>query len=125
MPKNKPHKGLLKRVKVTRNGKIKLHRAFGRHLRSHKSGQTIRKYRLPAYAAASDMRRLRSLLGLPVARTARTRPTTEPTAEPTAETRTETPAKPAKVATKPAKDAAKPPKGRKKKVSKSAEAAKD
>lgn len=70
MPKNKTHKGLLKRVKVTKNGRIKLHRAFGRHLRSHKPGSTIRKYRLPAFASSADAKRLRTLLGLKVTRTA-------------------------------------------------------
>jgi large subunit ribosomal protein L35 len=66
MPKNKSHKGLLKRVRVSKTGKIKLHRAFGRHLRSHKSAQKIRNYRRPKYAAAADLRRLRSLLHLKV-----------------------------------------------------------
>ncbi len=62
MPKNKSHKGLLKRVRITKSGKIKLHRAFGRHLRSHKSGGTIRAYRQPTYAAASEAKRLSQLL---------------------------------------------------------------
>lgn len=64
MPKNKPHKGLLKRVRVTKSGKIKMHRAFGRHLRSHKSGRTIRGYRRPTFAHASDLKRVSRLLGL-------------------------------------------------------------
>ncbi|MHC4711502.1 MAG: large ribosomal subunit protein bL35 [Planctomycetota bacterium] len=64
MPKNKSHKGLLKRVRVSKTGKVKLQRAFGRHLRSHKPGQKIRGYRRPKYAAGADLRRLRSLLGL-------------------------------------------------------------
>jgi large subunit ribosomal protein L35 len=64
MPKNKSHKGLLKRVRVTKTGKVKLHRAYGRHLRSHKPGQQIRGYRRPKYASGADLRRLRSLLGL-------------------------------------------------------------
>ncbi len=64
MPKNKPHKGLLKRVRVTKSGKIKMHRAFGRHLRSHKSAQTIRGYRKPTFAHASDLKRVSRLLGL-------------------------------------------------------------
>lgn len=64
MPKNKPHKGLLKRVRVTKSGKIKLQRAWGRHLRSHKTGQAIRQYRLPKYASGADGKRLRSLLNL-------------------------------------------------------------
>ena len=64
MPKNKPHKGLLKRVRITKSGKIKMHRAFGRHLRSHKSGKLIRNYRRPTFAHASDVKRVSSLLGL-------------------------------------------------------------
>ncbi len=43
-----------------------MQRAFGRHLRSHKSGSLIRKYRLPAYAQGPDEQRLRRLLGLKV-----------------------------------------------------------
>ncbi len=66
MPKNKPHKGLLKRIRVTKNGRIKMHRAFAGHLRSHKSGSTIRKYRLPAYIGPADMKRLKGLLNLKV-----------------------------------------------------------
>ena len=62
MPKNKSHKGLLKRVRITKSGKIKLHRAFGRHLRSHKSGRTIRKYRRATYAASSEAKRLGRVL---------------------------------------------------------------
>lgn len=62
--KNKPHKGLLKRVRVTKSGKIKLQRAFGRHLRSHKPASATRKYRLPKYAHAADEKRLRGLLCL-------------------------------------------------------------
>ena len=63
--KNKPHKGLLKRVRVTKSGKIKFQRACGRHLRSHKSASATRSYRLPAYAHAADSPRLRGLLCLP------------------------------------------------------------
>jgi ribosomal protein L35 len=36
MPKSKPNKGLLKRIKVTKGGKIKLQRAFGRSLSTDK-----------------------------------------------------------------------------------------
>jgi large subunit ribosomal protein L35 len=64
MPKNKSHKGLLKRVRITKSGRIKLQRAYGRHLRSHKSGHKIRDYRRPKYASGPDVRRLRSLLQL-------------------------------------------------------------
>ena len=64
MPKNKSHKGLLKRVRITKSGRIKLRRACGRHLRSHKAGHKIRDYRRPKYASGPDLRRLRGLLQL-------------------------------------------------------------
>lgn len=42
MPKQKTHKGVAKRVKVTGTGKIKRRRSFGGHLMSHKSGNHCR-----------------------------------------------------------------------------------
>ena len=86
MPKHKPHKGLLKRVRITKNGKIKMHRAFGRHLRSHKSGQTIRSYRKATFAHPSDVGRLSALLGLKTRLIKKAEPAT-------AETKEEKPAK--------------------------------
>ena len=68
MPKNKPHKGLLKRVRVSRTGRIKMLRACGRHLKSHKPGRTVRKYRRPKYASGPDTRRVRSMLMLRICR---------------------------------------------------------
>jgi len=62
MPKNKPNKGLLKRIRMTKNGKVKFNRAFGRHLRSHKTGKLMRSYRRPAYATPGDARRVRAML---------------------------------------------------------------
>lgn len=62
MPKNKSHKGLLKRVKITKSGLIKFSRAGGRHLKSVKSARRIRNYRKPAYALAAEIGRLRTLL---------------------------------------------------------------
>ncbi len=64
MPKNKTHKGLRKRVRVTKTGKVKLPRACGRHLRSHKSGGTIRKNRRPKYAGGPEVKRLARMLRL-------------------------------------------------------------
>ncbi len=63
--KNKPHKGLLKRVRVTKTGKIKFQRACGRHLRSHKSASATRSYRQPAFAHPADTKRLRGMLCMP------------------------------------------------------------
>jgi large subunit ribosomal protein L35 len=62
MPKNKPNKGLLKRIRLTKSGKVKMGRAYGRHLRSHKSASLLRKYRLPKFASAGDARRVRNML---------------------------------------------------------------
>ncbi|MHC5022912.1 MAG: 50S ribosomal protein L35 [Planctomycetota bacterium] len=67
MPKNKTRKSLLKRIRITRSGKIKLRRAHGRHLRSHKSGKLLRKYRRPKYAHASDLGRVKAMLFTKVA----------------------------------------------------------
>jgi large subunit ribosomal protein L35 len=39
MPKQKPHKGLGKRVKVTARGKVVFKKAFAGHLMSGKSGR--------------------------------------------------------------------------------------
>jgi ribosomal protein L35 len=62
MPKNKPCKGLLKRIRFTKSGKVKFGRSFGRHLKSHKSGKLKRSYRKPAYAKSCDVKRVRSML---------------------------------------------------------------
>ncbi len=64
MPKNKTHNGLRKRVRVTKTGKVKVQRACGRHLRSHKSGSTVRKYRRPKYAGGPEAKRLARMLRL-------------------------------------------------------------
>jgi ribosomal protein L35 len=79
MPKNKPKKSLLKRVRFTKNGLAKVHRAYGRHKRSHKSGTLLRSYRRPSYVAASDMGRVRKLALKPLPRR---RAGAEPTSEP-------------------------------------------
>ncbi|MHC4108339.1 MAG: large ribosomal subunit protein bL35 [Planctomycetota bacterium] len=62
MAKNKPHKGLLKRSRITKSGRIKLQRACGRHLRSHKPKRILRRYRRPLYAAGPDAKRLGRVL---------------------------------------------------------------
>ncbi len=62
MPKNKPHKGLLKRVKVTKTGKVKFKRAFSGHLRSRKSGSLLRSYRKSAYAAPAEQKKILGMI---------------------------------------------------------------
>ena len=62
MPKNKSHKGLLKRIKVTKTGKVRFRKPGSRHLKSNKPGWKIRSYRRPGYARAGDMGRLKIML---------------------------------------------------------------
>ena len=62
MPKTKPNKGLLKRIRLTKNGRVKLGRAGGRHMRSHKSAKLRGGYRKNNYASSSDTRRICSML---------------------------------------------------------------
>lgn len=66
MPKNKPNKGLLKRIRITKSGKVKLNRANGRHLRSHKPSSLLRSYRKPKYASTADARRTKAMLLIPI-----------------------------------------------------------
>jgi large subunit ribosomal protein L35 len=63
MPKQKTHKGLAKRVKVTANGKIKIHKAGAGHLMSVKSAKRRRRIRRTAVvASATFTRKLREAL---------------------------------------------------------------
>jgi len=48
MPKEKTHKGLAKRVKVTAKGKVKRRRSFGGHLMSSKNAKRRRRIRKAA-----------------------------------------------------------------------------
>ena len=48
MPKQKTHKGLSKRVKVTASGKVKHKRACGGHLMSSKNAKRRRRIGSPA-----------------------------------------------------------------------------
>ena len=66
MPKSKSHKGLLKRIKITKSGKIRFRRPHSRHIKSNKTGAQIRSYRNPSYARSGDMGRLRTLLFRPL-----------------------------------------------------------
>jgi large subunit ribosomal protein L35 len=66
MPKQKSHKGLLKRIRITKSKLVKFHHAGGRHLKSVKAGSRVRQYRQPTFALSADMRRLRAMLNLRV-----------------------------------------------------------
>lgn len=58
----KPHKGLLKRIRLTKTGKVKVRRAHGRHLRSHKSGELLKSYRKPMYLADVELETVGKML---------------------------------------------------------------
>ncbi len=62
MPKNKIHKGLLKRVRISKTGKARHRSAFHKHLSSHKSGKRLRQLRKDRFLANSDAKRLEKLL---------------------------------------------------------------
>jgi large subunit ribosomal protein L35 len=62
MPKNKSHKASLKRIRLTKTGKVKHNRAFGKHLRSHKSGKRLRRLRQDKFMSNPEAKRLERLL---------------------------------------------------------------
>ena len=62
MPKTKSHKGILKRVRISKTGKVRHKSAYFKHLRSHKSGKRLRHLRSDPYMASPDAKRLEKLL---------------------------------------------------------------
>jgi len=62
MPKNKPHQGTLKRVRITKTGKVKHAAAGFKHLRSDKPKKRLRRLRRGSTLLASDTKRLSLLL---------------------------------------------------------------
>jgi large subunit ribosomal protein L35 len=66
MPKNKSHKGLLKRIKVTKSGKVRFGAPHSRHLKSNKSGTAVQSYRRKGYMRAGDLRAIGKLLFRPL-----------------------------------------------------------
>ncbi len=62
MPKNKSHKASLKRIRISKTGKVKHNRAFGKHLRSHKSGKRLRRLRTDKFMSNPEAKRLEKLL---------------------------------------------------------------
>jgi len=62
MPKNKVHKGLLKRVKVSKTGKVKYKTCGSSHLRSHKSPNTLLRLRKRKSAPSAEAKRMSKLL---------------------------------------------------------------
>ncbi len=62
--KFKPNKGVAKRMKLTRTGKIKRQHCFHTHLMSARSASKRRKIRRPAILFEGHARNMRKLLGL-------------------------------------------------------------
>ncbi|VAX40842.1 hypothetical protein MNBD_PLANCTO03-1354 [hydrothermal vent metagenome] len=62
MPKNKMHKGFLKRVRISKSGKVRHRSAFHKHLSSSKSGKRLRQLRKDRYMASADTKRLEKML---------------------------------------------------------------
>ncbi len=62
MPKGKTHKGLLKRVRISKTGKVRHRSAFHKHLSSHKSGKRLRQLRNDPYVASPEAKRFEKML---------------------------------------------------------------
>jgi len=62
MPKSKPHKGLLKRIRLTKTGKVHHRKAGSKHLRSHKSADRLRRLRSDRYMTKAEAKRVGKLL---------------------------------------------------------------
>ncbi len=59
---NKPHKGLLKRVRVTKSGLVKHKSANSKHLKSGKSPSRLRRLRKSRYALSTEGENLQLML---------------------------------------------------------------
>ncbi|GAB2467825.1 large ribosomal subunit protein bL35 [Jatrophihabitans fulvus] len=64
MPKNKTHSGMKKRVRITGRGKIRSERANMQHKFEHKSSRHKRRLSGTSGVAASDVKRVKKMLGL-------------------------------------------------------------
>jgi len=62
MPKNKPHKGLLKRIRITRTGKVRHRSGYHKHLSSHKSAKRLRQLRHDTFVSDGEAKRFEALL---------------------------------------------------------------
>lgn len=59
MPKQKTHKGMKKRFKVTASGKIKHRKAFRGHKLSHKGAKRVRQLRQDGVIVGKDAKNIR------------------------------------------------------------------
>ncbi len=75
MSKPKPHKGLLKRIRLTGKKKVKFPQHGKRHINSHFTGAQVRKLRgRKKCAKGADMRRLEGMLHMRLTPSDRVRP---------------------------------------------------
>ncbi|UCD29587.1 MAG: 50S ribosomal protein L35 [Planctomycetota bacterium] len=63
MPKQKTHKGLAKRVKITGRGKVKRRKSFVGHLLSGRSSKKLRRLHKTAVLGSADAKRTLKALG--------------------------------------------------------------
>ena len=63
MPKMKTHSGAAKRFRLTGTGKVMRRRANRNHLLEHKSTKRTRRLSSDQVVAASDVRKIKKLLG--------------------------------------------------------------
>ncbi|MFH1046445.1 MAG: 50S ribosomal protein L35 [Candidatus Omnitrophota bacterium] len=62
MPKLKTHKGLAKRLRITKRGKVKRLRAYRGHLLTHKSSKRKRHLRKRALISGADLNAVKKML---------------------------------------------------------------
>ncbi len=64
MPKQKTNKSILKRVKITSNGKIlRRHQLGAGHLKRHKSGTALNRQKKSSEFFKGESRRFKDILG--------------------------------------------------------------
>lgn len=62
MSTNKPHKGLLKRMRISKTGKVKHKSANSKHLKSNKSANRLRRLNKDRYLLSSETKAMELLL---------------------------------------------------------------
>ncbi|MFI6870276.1 50S ribosomal protein L35 [Nocardia sp. NPDC050406] len=64
MPKNKSHKGISKRVKVTGTGKLRRARANKNHMLEKKSSRRTRRLNMEDDFSKADTKKVKRMLGM-------------------------------------------------------------
>ncbi|MCA9278691.1 MAG: 50S ribosomal protein L35 [Phycisphaeraceae bacterium] len=62
MPKNKPHKGILKRVRISKTGLVRHRIAGHKHLRSGKTAKRLRQMRNDPYMVGVEAKRMQKMI---------------------------------------------------------------